>query len=130
MDVHIFISIIKDSMKKVLFVLMTFISFIHIYSEEKNVIRQDKSIINHELDDEYTLYNDDEGLDLSEQEALLEYEQYVCDQVKPPKPSSITAILTNIGCTLLVHYVAFTEKAKIYIAHLKNIIAEWLPYNS
>jgi len=118
-------------MKKVLFVLMIFISFLHIYSKENNIIEQDKSIIHsYGLDDEYNLDNDDEELDLSEQEALSEYEQYVCDHVKIPKPSSITAILTNIGCTLLVHYIAFTEKAKIYIAHLKNTITKWLHYNS
>src|SRR5579863_7535296 len=102
-------------MKKTLLVLMTFLSCGTGYAEESNVMESAGVVVkNYQATDEYEQFNDDEEDQLLTQEenAVSEYEQHVCDNVKPPKPSSISAILTNIGCTILVQYIYFTEKAK------------------
>lgn len=121
-------------MKKTLLVLMTFLSCSIVCAEESSPMNNSEDVVVKSLQatDEYEqLYDDEEEDQLSTQDenVVSEYEQHVCDNVKPPKPSSISAILTNIGCTILVQYIYLTEKAKVCLAALKQSIAKWLKVN-
>jgi len=115
-------------MKKTLLCLMSFLSLGIMYAHEDTSIKTDNFMVeSYQAADEYQQFNDDQDLLLEEE---LEYEQHICDNVNPPKPSSIRVILTRIGCTLLIHYITLTEKAKVYLAALKNRLAKILCSNS
>jgi len=60
------------------------------------------------------------------QGAIDEYDQHVCDDVKPPKISDIQACLAKIVGRLLVHCFTIKEKANFYFKELKDIIGTWL----
>ena len=79
----------------------------------------------HISEDHYSDIYDTQTL---EEEALLDYEQHVCDSIKPPKTSYITALLTNVGCTLLIQYITLKEKTKKYMYRLKQTLEKGYVY--
>lgn len=136
-------------MKKAIFLLLPLLSCVACYTQDdsnapqgEGLILQRATVDEYEVvqneyeiaQDEYEAVPSDEQVQLAAQEdnALQEYEQHVCDAVtvKPPKPYSISTILTSIGVTLLIQYVSLTEKAKVCLAGLKHTLAKWLCANS
>jgi hypothetical protein len=119
-------------MKKRILSLIIVLVYNNIQAQENHLTTKEPVIKQHILDEYEEQFNND-NIDEDEyfaEQAMQEYEQYICDNVKPPKPSAITAMLTHIGCTLLVHYIAVTEKAKICLANIKSSLAKWLCKNS
>ncbi len=112
-------------MRETIFILLFILVSGTAYPQEKNIIKNHSATEQYDRDDEYQHiqlpieYDNDE-------ENTLEYEQMICDAVKPSKPSTIVAFFTSIGCTMLVHYITFTEKAKVMLASLKHTVAKWL----
>jgi len=119
-------------MKKIILSLIIVLVYNNVQTQENHITTKEPSITRH-MSDEYEEQFNSDNTDEDEYfavQAMEEYEQHICDNIKPPKPSAITAMLTHIGCTLLVHYIAITEKAKICLANIKNSLAKWLCKNS
>jgi len=70
------------------------------------------------LVDEYDYSEQDQGV-------IDEYDQHVCDDVKPPKISDTQAFLAKIAGRLLVHCFTIKEKASFYFKELKDVIGVW-----
>jgi len=70
------------------------------------------------LVDEYDYNEEHQG-------AIDEYDQHVCDDVKPPKISDAQAFLAKIVGKLLVHCFTIKEKASFYFKELKDVIGVW-----
>src|SRR5438445_11454591 len=68
---------------------------------------------------------DEYGRDEEHQSAIDEYDQHVCDDVKPQKISDAQAFLTKIVGRLLVHCFIIKEKASSYLQKLKDITGAW-----
>ena len=54
-----------------------------------------------------------------------EYDQYVCDHVKPPKISAAMALLTEIGGRVLIEFIMVKEVLRRYYAELKAMLNKW-----
>jgi|GEM_PF-4808181 len=102
-------------MKIFMVIVLAFFSFSCIYSDEYTAVK-------HETHKTSACYDEYEPCcyDDKEEQEQQEYEQYVCDTVKPSKPTAVTAFFTNIGCTLLVHYIAFKMKIQRFITECKK----------
>ena len=57
---------------------------------------------------------------------LQEYEQHVCDNIKPPKISAAMALLSEVGGRVLIECIVLREAIRRYYAALKATIERWL----
>jgi hypothetical protein len=57
---------------------------------------------------------------------LQEYEQHVCDNIKPPKISAAMALLSEVGGRILIECIVLREAVRRYYASLKATIERWL----
>lgn len=122
-------------MKTSTFLLLPLLSFSLLCCGQQDIILEPYDQDQKMDIDEYSSYdsdNEEQDVLTQEESAIADYEQHVCDHItiKPPKSQSISALLTNFGCTLLIHYITLTEKAKICMARLKNIIAKLISSHS
>jgi len=78
-----------------------------------------------EYQDYYSQVNEYNQQDMLIDDVDLEYEQHVCDTAQSPKPSYMMAVLTNIGCTLFVHYIYLREKLEMCCERIKNRMNQW-----
>ncbi len=125
-------------MKKTIFLLLPLFSAVVCYGQEDDRVAPHGEVLVQQcfaMDEYEMVYKpEDEEIQLAMQEenALQEYEQYICDTaiVKPPKPYSISALFTSFGCTLLIQYISLTEKTKVCLANLKNVITKWVRAHS
>ena len=62
----------------------------------------------------------------AEDNSLQEYEQYVCDQVTPPKMSAGMALCTEIGGRMLIEFIALREAVRRYFIAFKAMIKKWV----
>jgi len=62
----------------------------------------------------------------NEDDSLQEYEQYVCDQVTPPKISAGMALCTEIGGRMLIEFIALREAVRRYFIAFKAMINKWI----
>ena len=77
--------------------------------------------------DEYTHQAPvDEYVHVEGDGCLQEYNQYVCDHVKPPKMSAIMALLSQVGGRMLIEFITLRESLRRYYVALKATVSNWL----
>ena len=84
--------------------------------KKENVHVHSTAIKNDQCHDEYEHIEDDN---------LQEYEQYVCDHIKPPKISAAMALLSEIGGRVLIEFIVLREALRRYYAALKVTLEKW-----
>lgn len=62
----------------------------------------------------------------SEDNSLEEYEQYVCDQVTPPKMSAGMVLCSEIGGRMLIEFIVIREAVRRYFIAFKEMIKRWV----
>lgn len=60
---------------------------------------------------------------------LEEYEQQICDNVTPPKISTMQAYLTSIAGAILIRMIIMREITQKYFAVVKQSIGHWLGWD-
>ena len=59
------------------------------------------------------------------QNDINEYDQYICDDVRPPKISAAKALLAEVLGFVLVRYITMREIVYTYSKELKDVINRW-----
>jgi len=90
----------------------------HLAQKERVQDRSGRFLDADRLVDEYDYSEQD-------QSSIDEYDQHICDDVKPPKISDAQAFLAKIVGRLLVHCFTIKETASIYYKELKEVISTW-----
>jgi hypothetical protein len=91
---------------------------IHVYNSAQS--RDEYENISNNRKDEYEHVSDDDS--------LQEYEQHVCDNIKPPKISAAMALLTEVGGRVLIEFITLKETLRRYLIAFKEAINKWLGY--
>lgn len=60
------------------------------------------------------------------QSVINEYDQHICDGVKPPKISSAEALIKDMFGFMLVQYITIKEFAHAYCREIKDALSKWL----
>lgn len=62
------------------------------------------------------------------EDVTVEYEQHVCDTIKPAQPSQLSVFFTTIGCSLLLKYCIMQEMAKRYWNNFTSSMSNWFSF--
>jgi len=71
-------------------------------------------------------FDDEYNNNQSDQQDIDEYDQYVCDDVQPPKVSKAEALLKEMLSFVLVRCIAMREIGTVYFKELKDLVNKWL----
>lgn len=81
------------------------------------------------MQDEYGHTDEYEYVDGEYQEdnqsVIDEYDQHVCDGVKPPKISAAEALIKDMFGFMLVQYITIRELAHAYCKEIKEVLSKW-----
>jgi K+-transporting ATPase c subunit len=67
----------------------------------------------------------DNQVTVDNQTDVAEYDQHVCDEVKPPKISAAEALIKEMLGYMLVQYLAFKEMTHAYCNDIKAALQKW-----
>lgn len=115
-------------MKKMIIVLMVIAMSYYDqgYAGLDNSLIQKENLLKHKESDFLDInQSGEEYNDSIDQHTINEYDQYVCDDIQPPKISAVRAMLTELLGALLVRYITMREMARIYFKEFKDTVSKW-----
>lgn len=62
---------------------------------------------------------------VDDQGDVAEYDQHVCDEVKPPKISSAEALIKEMFGFVLIQYITIKEMTHAYCQEIKQTLQQW-----
>ena len=81
--------------------------------------------------DEYQENNQDNQINannqivVDDQNDVAEYDQHICDEVKPPKISVTEAWIKEMLGYVLIQYIALKEVTQVYCQEIKQALQKW-----
>lgn len=85
-----------------------------------------KNHVQHQTKNQFLGNSNDEYDTQEELQNLEEYDQHNCDNAHPDKPSTMTAVLTEIFSFMIIHYISMRETARVYCHDIKEYFTDWL----
>jgi len=79
----------------------------------------------HQATDEYQVNQSSPQVSTGDQGAIDEYDQQICDGVKPPKISAAEALIKEMLGFMLIQYINIKELTHVYCAEIKQTLQNW-----
>jgi hypothetical protein len=67
-------------------------------------------------------YQVDQG---NNQDSIDEYDQHICDEVKPPKISSAEGLIKEMLGFMLIQYITIKDLTHAYCVEIKQTLEKW-----